>query len=119
MTSTCTNEKPVEQFGKDMINGVNYASDMAKLTDKLAKVSAANARLLYQLREKDAKEVARARKQRKYRFAVSYVALLAGAVATILGVTYVIPFVATVAIDCSCLSLTLCCLAFEILARKE
>lgn len=119
MTSTSTNEKPAEQFGQDMINGVNYASDMAKLTDKLANVSAANARLLYQLRQKDAKEIAKAKKQRKYRFAVTYVALLAGAVATILGVTYVIPFAATVAVVCSCLSLTLCCLAFEILARKE
>lgn len=119
MANTSTQKKTVEQFENDMINGVNYANNIAKLTDKLARVSAANVRLLYQLREINAKELARARKQRKYRFAVSCVALLVGAVATLLGATYVMPLTATIAVGCSCLSLTLCCLAFEILANKE
>lgn len=119
MTSASTEGKTTEQFEKDMIFGVNNASELAKLTDKLAKVSAANVRLLYQLRERNAKEAARARKQRKYRFFVSYVALLVGAVATILGVSHVIPLIATVAVDSSCVSLCLYCLAFEILASKK
>ena len=119
MKNTSTDKTAAEQFGEDMIAGVNYASDLAKLTDKLAHVSTANARLVYQLRERDAKEAAKAKKQRKYRFYISYVSLLAGAVSAVLGSTHVLPVTAAVAVGCSCVSLFLCCLAFEFLANKE
>lgn len=118
-TKTNTNETAAERFEKDMINGVNYSSTVADLTDKLAKASAANARLVYQLHERDAKEAARARKQRKFRFVLSHVALLVGAVAALLCATDVIPFSAAVAVVCHCLNVTLCCFAFEILANKK